>query len=77
MHMISHCKQAGIQFAEIPIFPWTIFLEILAEIRASTVTEGTKMTSGMALIMFIWGTFAAAFFAAMAAGGVAIPVITV
>jgi len=49
----------------------------LAETRASIVADGTKMTSGMALINPNWGTFSPALLAAMAAGGVASPMIKV
>lgn len=60
-----------------PIFPIIILLEILTEMRAITVADGTKRTSGIDLIIFSWGTFSPALFDAMANGGVTIPVIMV
>lgn len=50
-----------------------ILLETFTEMSASTVADGTKRTSGTFLIMFSWGTFSPAFLAAMATGGVSIP----
>lgn len=54
--------------------PRNIFLDILTEISASTVADGTKITSGMDLINLSWGTLSPALFATIAAGGVMIPV---
>lgn len=49
-------------------------LEILTEKRAKTVANGTKKTSGTALIILSCGTFSPALLAAMAIGGVTTPV---
>ncbi|KAJ6907616.1 NADH dehydrogenase component NdhF [Populus alba x Populus x berolinensis] len=57
--------------------PCSILLVSLAETRASIVADGTKMTSGMALINPNCGTFSPALLAAMAAGGVDSPMIKV
>lgn len=48
--------------------------ESLTEMRASTVAEGTKMTSGMDLIKLSWGKLSPALLATIAAGGVTSPV---
>lgn len=56
------------------IFCMKILLEIFTEMSAITVADGTKRTSGTFLIIFSWGTFSPAFLAAMASGGVSIPV---
>lgn len=54
-----------------------ILRDNLTETRAMMVADGTKMTSGMVLISFSWGTLSPALLAAMAAGGVIIPVMSV
>lgn len=60
-----------------PTSPRIIFWDNLAETRASTVMEGTKITSGSALINLSWGTLSPALLAAIAAGGVTSPVMRV
>lgn len=57
--------------------PKNIFLDSFTEIRASTVADGTKTTSGIALINFSWGTVSPARLATIAAGGVTSPVMMV
>lgn len=51
-----------------------IILISLTKKIANNVTVGTKTTSGTTLIISNWGTFSAAFLAAMAATGVITPV---